>query len=279
MSSHERSRSTLSSSDRCFIFSTADTRRIRRFPSRAHMGNRYLPLGIGAVVVLQLLFTYAPPFQRMFDVASIPLAVWPWLFLGGAVFFLVVEAEKFVVRSLRLNQPGKTAEDSLKPLIAPQLREGPPRGLFNSSGVWAATLGGLAVLGLIGGEVYTLLRQQPADAVTEKVDHDVIRRVFHATGVVQDRETSELRAKVSGVIKSVDCTEGQEVAAGLRCATITAPQLEGVGRAGKERIGVRGEAAGEEFGSACKGATGARAQARGTEAGKRRRRLSCPVAR
>jgi len=27
----------------------------------AHMGNRYLPLGIGAVVILQLLFTYAPP--------------------------------------------------------------------------------------------------------------------------------------------------------------------------------------------------------------------------
>ena len=202
----------------------------------AHMGNRYLPLGIGAVVVLQLLFTYTPPFQRMFDVASIPLAVWPWLFLGGAVFFLVVEAEKFVVRSLRLNQPGKTVEDSLKPLIAPQLREGPPRGLFNSSGVWAATLGGLAVLGLIGGEVYTLLRQQTADAVTEKVDHDVIRRVFHATGIVQDRETSELRAKVSGVIKSVDCTEGQEVAAGLRCATITAPQLEGVAERARNEL-------------------------------------------
>ena len=116
------------------------------------------------------------------------------------------------------------------------MREGPPRGLFNSSGVWAATLGGLAVLGLIGGEVYTLLRQQPADVVTEKLDHDVIRRVFHATGVVQDRETSELRAKVSGVIKSVDCTEGQEVAAGLRCATITAPQLEGVAERARNEL-------------------------------------------
>src|SRR5262245_1662975 len=34
---------------------------------RAHLGNKYLPLGIGAVVVLQLLFTYAPPLQRLFD--------------------------------------------------------------------------------------------------------------------------------------------------------------------------------------------------------------------
>ena len=31
---------------------------------KAHLGNRYLPLGIGAVVVLQILFTYAPPLQR-----------------------------------------------------------------------------------------------------------------------------------------------------------------------------------------------------------------------
>jgi magnesium-transporting ATPase (P-type) len=39
----------------------------------AHLGNRYLPLGIGAVVMLQLLFTYAPPLQALFDTAAIPL--------------------------------------------------------------------------------------------------------------------------------------------------------------------------------------------------------------
>jgi magnesium-transporting ATPase (P-type) len=66
---------------------------------RAHLGNKYLPLGIGAVVLLQLLFTYAPPLQRLFDTEAIPLWVWPWLFLGGLVFFLVVEAEKLIIRS------------------------------------------------------------------------------------------------------------------------------------------------------------------------------------
>jgi magnesium-transporting ATPase (P-type) len=66
---------------------------------RAHLGNRYLPLGIGAVVVLQLLFTYAPPLQRLFDNEAIPLWVWPWLVLAGLVFFLVVEAEKLIIRS------------------------------------------------------------------------------------------------------------------------------------------------------------------------------------
>ena len=69
------------------------------FSLTAHMGNKYLPLGIGAVVILQLLFTYAPPFQVLFGNAAIPLSVWPWLLAGGLLFFLVVEAEKLVIRS------------------------------------------------------------------------------------------------------------------------------------------------------------------------------------
>jgi magnesium-transporting ATPase (P-type) len=66
---------------------------------KAHMGNAYLPLGIIAVVILQLIFTYAPPIQAMFGNESIPLWVWPWLLAGGLLFFLVVEAEKLVIRS------------------------------------------------------------------------------------------------------------------------------------------------------------------------------------
>ena len=63
------------------------------------MGNRYLPYALLAVVVLQLLFTYAPPFEAMFGTEALPLWVWPWLLSGGLVFFLVVEAEKFIIRS------------------------------------------------------------------------------------------------------------------------------------------------------------------------------------
>ena len=66
---------------------------------KAHLGNRYLFYGIGAVVVLQFLFTYAPPLQVMFGNEAIPLRVWPWLLLGGLLFFLIVEAEKFIIRS------------------------------------------------------------------------------------------------------------------------------------------------------------------------------------
>ncbi len=68
---------------------------------KAHLGNKYLAMGIGVVVILQLLFTYAPPFQTLFETEAIPLWVWPLLFVGGLVFFLVVEAEKLIIRISR----------------------------------------------------------------------------------------------------------------------------------------------------------------------------------
>jgi magnesium-transporting ATPase (P-type) len=68
---------------------------------KAHLGNKYLLIGIGAVIVLQLLFSYALPFQTLFETAAIPLWAWPWLLLGGLVFFLVVETEKFIIRVSR----------------------------------------------------------------------------------------------------------------------------------------------------------------------------------
>jgi magnesium-transporting ATPase (P-type) len=78
----------------------------------AHFGNKYLPLGVGAVVILQLLFTYAPPLQRLFDNEAIPLQIWPWLFVGGIVFFLVVEAEKLIIRSTRILRSAVTAVEA-----------------------------------------------------------------------------------------------------------------------------------------------------------------------
>jgi magnesium-transporting ATPase (P-type) len=66
---------------------------------KAHTGNRYLPLGVVAVAILQLLFTYTAPLQAMFGNEAVPPRVWPWLLAGGLVFFLVVELEKLVIRS------------------------------------------------------------------------------------------------------------------------------------------------------------------------------------
>jgi len=73
---------------------------------KAHLGNPYLGYGIFAVIVAQALFTYAPPFQALFHTKPVPLAQWPWLLLGGLVFFLVVEGEKFVIRRAK-QSPGQ----------------------------------------------------------------------------------------------------------------------------------------------------------------------------
>jgi magnesium-transporting ATPase (P-type) len=79
---------------------------------KAHLGNKYLPLGIGTVVFLQLLFTYAPPLQRLFDNEAVPLWVWPWLLLGELMFFLVVEVEKLIIRSSGSLRKAVTAVES-----------------------------------------------------------------------------------------------------------------------------------------------------------------------
>src|SRR5215469_11954644 len=79
---------------------------------RAHLANKYLPVGIGAVVLLQILFTYAPPLQRLFDTAAIPAHAWPWLFLGGLVFFLLVETEKLIIRSSKSLRTTVTAAEA-----------------------------------------------------------------------------------------------------------------------------------------------------------------------
>jgi len=51
--------------------------------------------------VLQLLFTYTRPLQTLFETESLPGWVWPGLLVGGLIFFLVVEAEKLIMRMSR----------------------------------------------------------------------------------------------------------------------------------------------------------------------------------
>jgi magnesium-transporting ATPase (P-type) len=82
---------------------------------KAHLENKYLPMGIGTVVVLQLMFTYLSPLQRIFDTASVPLYAWPWLLGGGLLFFFVVEAEKTVIRFMRRSKPPSPAASGVAP--------------------------------------------------------------------------------------------------------------------------------------------------------------------
>jgi magnesium-transporting ATPase (P-type) len=74
---------------------------------RALAGNKWIPLSILGVLLLQVLFTYAPFMQTIFGTAAVPLPYWGWLWLGGVVFFVVVELEKLVLRLASTKPAGR----------------------------------------------------------------------------------------------------------------------------------------------------------------------------
>jgi magnesium-transporting ATPase (P-type) len=82
---------------------------------RAHTGNPYLWYGIAGVVVLQLLFTYAPPFHAVFATAALPVSAWLWLVAGALLFFLVVEVEKLMIRSIPAVRGSAIAQQGARP--------------------------------------------------------------------------------------------------------------------------------------------------------------------
>jgi len=61
-------------------------------------GNRYAVLAAGALLLFQMLFTYAPVMQEMFGTAAIDLAAWGRVMLFGLALSLIVEGEKFLMR-------------------------------------------------------------------------------------------------------------------------------------------------------------------------------------
>jgi hypothetical protein len=56
--------------------------------------------------------SYAPPLQALFQTEALPLAFWPPLLVAGVAFFLVVGAEKSVLRARRSSQDNPTLAPS-----------------------------------------------------------------------------------------------------------------------------------------------------------------------
>jgi cation-transporting P-type ATPase F len=56
--------------------------------------NRYILLGVGTMIVLQMLFTYAPFMNRLFQSAPIGWDAWWRILLTGAVAYVVIGTEK-----------------------------------------------------------------------------------------------------------------------------------------------------------------------------------------
>jgi len=63
-------------------------------------GNKYVFIAIGALIVLQLIFTYAPFMNTLFETMPISLYEWMYVVGAGVVVLLVVELEKWISRSL-----------------------------------------------------------------------------------------------------------------------------------------------------------------------------------
>jgi hypothetical protein len=49
----------------------------------------------------------------VFETEALPLGVWPWLLLGGLIFFLVVEAEKAIIRATGMTNPTTATPQSV----------------------------------------------------------------------------------------------------------------------------------------------------------------------
>ncbi|MFY1020761.1 cation-transporting P-type ATPase [Ectopseudomonas khazarica] len=67
------------------------------------LGNPAVPLTIALCLVLQLLFTYAPPLQGVFGSESMSADEWLRVLLAGVTLFVVAELEKCLVRRCGLH--------------------------------------------------------------------------------------------------------------------------------------------------------------------------------
>jgi magnesium-transporting ATPase (P-type) len=70
---------------------------------RVLLGNPYVPLAIGLVIGLQLLYTYAPLMQAAFHTAALAADTWLRILAIALTVFVIVEIEKALVRRLKLS--------------------------------------------------------------------------------------------------------------------------------------------------------------------------------
>ncbi len=68
---------------------------------QALIGNRFVLIAVGILVVLQLAFTYWHPMQTVFGTEALTAADWLRIVAVGASVFVLVEIEKGIVRAVR----------------------------------------------------------------------------------------------------------------------------------------------------------------------------------
>jgi len=62
------------------------------------LGNRYVLLAVGLLLILQLLFTYLPVMQQLFGTTALDAAAWGRIIAVSLLLFLIIELEKYILR-------------------------------------------------------------------------------------------------------------------------------------------------------------------------------------
>lgn len=65
------------------------------------LGNRVVLAAVGAIITLQMFFTYKPSFQALFGTASLPVGDWVRLLVLTVSIFVLVEVEKKIMKRIR----------------------------------------------------------------------------------------------------------------------------------------------------------------------------------
>ena len=63
-------------------------------------GNLYVPLAIGIVLTMQILFTYTHVMQTLFETTGIDGLAWIRIVSMGALIFFLIEIEKYLIRTI-----------------------------------------------------------------------------------------------------------------------------------------------------------------------------------
>jgi Ca2+-transporting ATPase len=62
--------------------------------------NKWIPIGIGIMIALQLLYTYMPAMNLIFESSPISLDAWLRILAVSAIAFLLVELQKCIRRRI-----------------------------------------------------------------------------------------------------------------------------------------------------------------------------------
>jgi magnesium-transporting ATPase (P-type) len=77
-------------------------------------GNRYIYIAIGTVLMAQLVFTYVPFMQTLFDTRSIRILEWFPIIMVAFSVFVLVEIEKYILQRQKVRK--KAVEELIRPI-------------------------------------------------------------------------------------------------------------------------------------------------------------------